>query len=259
MAEDPHLQAELSVVGFSEYVNGFQTVTHIGLGNNATMPPMTAYYPCGLAGRPRDPDSKNGTPTAGAPSLTFWEGSRGHALPLGPDPRVVAQLPPLNKGGVQLYANRDDSKVTFLNLDGTNGDTTLYVPYAETAMAISVKVSTPGTENIQIVHGSGMVISMQAGGNNSIILSNKAGDAYIEIGDNGITLNGKINHVGNFNVGIPSPLEVVPPPVPPDAVVLGTPFTVWLAALTAAGLALSPTPLVVPPIVLGTSTKFKAA
>jgi hypothetical protein len=256
MADDPYVQIEISTVGMTQYASGFLGYQPVPLGDGGTMQMGQGHSLPGFASRPRDPDTQDGQPTTAPNMLLFHEGQEVHVLPLE-DPRAVVKLPQNQKGGAVMYADRDDGQVSFLQLAGDNGNLTLYIPYGTTSMAITVDVSTPGAENIQIRHGSGMGISMVAGGNNSLILNNKAGDAYIEIGDNGITLNGKVNHVGNLNVGIPSPLEIPPPP-PPDAVVLGTPFTVWLAALTAAGAALA-TPLVVPPLVLGTSTKFKAA
>jgi hypothetical protein len=258
VADDPYVQIEISTVGMTQYASGFLGYQPVPLGDGGTMQMGQGHSLPGFASRPRDPDTQDGHPTTAPNMLLFHEGQEVHVLPLE-DPRTVPLLPQDKQGGSTMYAHRDDGDISFVQLDGSNGNLTVYVPYGSTSMVITIDVSNPGAENIQIRHGAGMGISMVAGGNNSLILNNKAGDAYIEIGDNGITFGGKVNHVGSFNVGIPSPLEIAPPPLPPDSVVLGGVFTTWVAALTAAGNALSPTPLVVPPFVLGTSTKFKAA
>jgi hypothetical protein len=255
MADDPYIQIEIGTVGMTQYASGFLGYQAVPLGDGGTMQMGQGHSLPGFSSRPRDPDVMNGTPTSAPNALVMHEGQEVHVLPLE-DPRVAGSIPQNEKGGSVMYADLGNSKVAFIQLDGTTGSLTIYVPYAETATCITIDVRNAGAENIQIRHGAGMGISMVAGGNNSIVLNNKAGDAYLELGDNGITTSGNWTHIGSFNACFPGPVEAVP--TPPDSVVLGTPFTVWLAALTAACSAATP-PIVVPPLVLGTSTKFKAA
>jgi hypothetical protein len=58
-----------------------------------------------------------------------------------------------------------------------------------------------------------MAIRMVAGGANGVTISNKAGDAYVSVDDNGVTLNGNSQLIGGLAVGVPSP-PGPPPPMP---------------------------------------------
>jgi hypothetical protein len=275
---DPHLQIELSTSAYTEYSSGFQTVQPDPLGDGGTMQSMPAYYPCGFSGRPRDPDTMNGEPTNAGNCLVMWEGQRGHAMPLGPDPRVVPKLPPLNKGGAQIYADRDDGKVTFVNLDGKTGGVTFYVPCASKAIALSIDTTNAGAETFQVVHAAGMGFSMVGGGANAVTINNSKGDAFIGVDDNGIVFSGKMNQVGSFNCGIPSTLELATNPAAPqpDGLVMGTQFQLWAttllsqvqawAATVVAQCAANTPPIVITPLVLtpfvptlGVTTKLKGA
>lgn len=120
------------------------------------------------------------------------------------DNRHVDKIGDLKPGGVSVY-NQTGS---FLTLDGATGTCTTYVPYAfdgdgvaQKAHAITVDVETDGSESINIVHGEGMAITMLAGGKNSVVIKNKAGDAYIEINDDGIVLNGNVKVNGGITLG----------------------------------------------------------
>src|SRR5262249_264219 len=53
--------------------------------------------------------------------------------------------------------------------------------------------TTAGNESISIVHGDGPAVVITK---DSLLLKNKAGDAYIELNAGGITLNGNIKVTG---------------------------------------------------------------
>lgn len=262
MSDQTHLDWEMCTVATTVYANGFIGVQPVPLGDGGSMQPIEAHSLPGFISRPRDPDAVNGVPTSAANVLVGWEGSRGHAIMLG-DPRVMPKLPQVKKGGSIQYAERDDGKVVFFALDGGDGGNgvTLYVPCASKAISLSINVENAGAESFQIVHAAGMGFSMVAGGNNAVTLNNKAGDAYMQIGDDGVTIGGNLNHVGSFNVGIPSLLELATNPIAPspDGLVMGSAFQTWLALLTTACAAATP-PITVPPFPpTGITAKLKGA
>ena len=219
----------------------------------AGVPAGEQLHPLGVLSRPRDPEVDNqGQPSKGATVMRLVEGSQEHSIALG-DPRAIPKLPQLDKGGTILYADTGASALPFVLLNGTNGTFQVYVPYGNTAATIAIDVSTQGQESIQIVHGSGMAIRMVAGGANGVTISNKAGDAYVSVDDNGVTLNGNSQLIGGLAVGVPSP----PGPPPPMPVARAAEIVAWAANVQAAltaittGLA-TPGPLtgpiVVPPV-----------
>lgn len=221
----PELSFDLGMSAFTTRdADGFYRVQIDGYGD-AGGQPMESYHPCGLFGRPRDPAvDPNALVDVGATVLYAEEGNKAHAVHLN-DPRAMAGLPEVKKGGVMMYAHRGDSKATFQLMDGDNGTWQLYVQHGSTASTIAVDVSTPGAESIQILHGSGMGISLKAGGKNSVVIHNKAGNAYVEVNDDGIVLNGNIRVNGAMVVGNGAlPVLVGSPP--------GTPSTVLLASAT---------------------------
>jgi len=165
--------------------------------------PVESYHPCGFLGRPRDPSvDPNGRPHIGGTTLWAWEGSQGHAIPLS-DPRVAGRLPEVKKGGSIQYADTSAGaeKAPFALFDGANGSWQLYVPYGSTAATIAVDVSMPGVESVQIVHGAGMKIVMTAGGKNSVVIHNRTGNAYLEVNDEGVIINGNSKIVGSLIAG----------------------------------------------------------
>lgn len=208
------MATDIQVATLTEYdADGFPGVSVDAIGDAAAgLPPAELHHPLGLIARPRDPDvDGEGTPTIGATVLRLTEGAADHGIALG-DPRATPKLPRLEKGGVCLYADTGAAALPFALLSGLDGSFQLYVPYGSapaTAATIAVDVSTTGAESIQIVHGSGMRITMTAGGLNSVVVTNAAGDAYVEVNDNGITLNGNLQATGALAVGVGTP-----PPLP---------------------------------------------
>ena len=207
------MATDIQVATLTEYdADGFPGVSVDAIGDaDAGLPTAELHHPLGLIARPRDPDvDGEGTPTLGATVLRLTEGAADHGIALG-DPRATPKLPRLEKGGVALYADTGAAVLPFLLLSGVDGSAQLYVPYGSpaTAATLAFDVSTAGAESIQIVHGSGMRITMTAGGLNSVVVTNRAGDAYVEVNDNGITLNGNLQATGALAVGVG-----VPPPMP---------------------------------------------
>lgn len=220
------IEIDLAVAMVSEYdADGFPGVGADFFGPNPGVAPGEQHHPLGVLARPRDPDvDSQGQPTLGATMLRMVEGNEEHALALG-DPRATPKLPRNDKGGTVLYADTGAAVLPFARLSGADGTFQIYVPYGSpaTAMTIALDVSTAGAESVQIVHGSGMRITMTAGGTNAVVVTNKAGDAYMAIDDAGITLNGNLQAIGGLAVGVPSP----PGPPPPMPVARALELTTW--------------------------------
>lgn len=186
--------------------DGFLGVQIDGLGGSESgVPPYELHSLHGLLTRAHDPDDDGGCQV-----LFGMEAGRGHGW-FCSDPRVVPLLPPLEKGGAVLYGGKLKAP-TFFNIDGATNSTTLYVPYkvddsgvAQKAMSFSINVDNDGEESIEITHGSGASFyMMESGGAVSIVMKNAPGDAYIEVNDQGIVLNGSVTVQGGLNSGGPT-------------------------------------------------------
>lgn len=163
--------------------NGFWGVQRDALAlkqQQAESPPFELLHTHGFASRPLDPTNGKSC------SLFFGvDGHEGFAW-LANDPRLIDKIPPLAKGGSVQYAS-DGSFAVF------NPDThtwSLYVPYT-TGKAHSITAGLDGNDKplLEVVHGDGMAVTMLE---KSLVLRNAAGDAYIEINDAGIIINGNV-------------------------------------------------------------------
>lgn len=193
------------------------------------LPSYEAVHPFGFMSRPRDPVvDDDGEPSLGATTLRIIGGNVEHGMVLG-DPRMTGKLPRLKKGGSVMYCDTGKPTPPFFIFDGDTGGAQLYIPYAATAMTIAIDVQTEGAESIQVVHGAGMGFSMTAGGDNDCILHNKAGDAFINVNDKGITLNGNTQVIGAVQLGA----QATPLDPPPVAVALAPALQAYSIAMAA--------------------------
>lgn len=238
---------DMGVAVFSERdTDGFVNISYDGYqppNQKAGIGAVEAHHPFGFQGRPRDPEQDSqGSPGIGATVLRFSDQNGDHLFPLG-DPRTTPKLPTVGKGGSIQYGDTGAPVVPFAFFDVANGGGwQCYVPYSGSpptkAMTIAIDVSTPGQESIQIIHGSGMSITITAGGKNSIVIKNKAGDAYLEVNDDGTITNGNTQMVGGLAVGIPTPAHPGPAPEAvaraPELVSWAASVNVTLAAIKAA-------------------------
>lgn len=162
--------------------------------------------PLGLLARPLDPDVQNdGSPQVASTVLSMTEGDRLHAMPLT-DPRTMASMPPLKKGGFMTYCPANPK--CFALFDGKDPDAvnrsgsyTLSVNYGSKAHFFQMDVRKDGKEGVQLKHGEGMGIQMLSGGKRSTVIRNAAGDAYIELNDDGNVIAGKTKIQGSLTVG----------------------------------------------------------
>lgn len=143
--------------------------------------------PLGLISRPRDPEvDQNGQPKAACGLLVAEDGHEGFAIPTT-DPSILEKIPELPKGSTCVYAGNG----AFLFLNGETGTVQIIVPYVDSegnAKSHTLSFDVPG-KSVQLRHGGGMAVAMTEGAKNSVVISSKAGDKYVEINDDAIVLN----------------------------------------------------------------------
>jgi hypothetical protein len=220
------------VAGYA--ADGHAHIQHDGFGEeDSGAQPLALHHWFGFQGVPHHGTrGANGEvdPERSCPLLWGYGQNDGHAWPMA-DPRWIAKLPQVNPGGSIQYGGKL-GQPSFQFFDGSSGSWQVYVPYGfsgtgtdglpSKAMSIAVNVRTPGAESVEIVHGSGMSVTMLAGGKNSVVVKNAAGDAYVEVNDDGITVNG--NMKVNGAVEMANPTAAVP-------LVLGPQLVAYLEAL----------------------------
>lgn len=165
--------------------------------------------PLGIVVRPVDPDvSNDGSPEGVSPVLQMTEGDHVAAMPLN-DPRVTSQLPKQKKGGFLTYCPAAPG--SFSVFDGLDpekkkraGSFTLSAKYTSgsaKAHFFQFDVREDGKEAVSLKHGEGMGLQMMSGGLRSAVFRNAAGNAFVELNDEGIILAGKIKQQGSMTVG----------------------------------------------------------
>lgn len=175
---------------------GFLGVQPDGFGDN---PGTNARHSLGIYGvisRPLDADEN------GVGALCLWgdEGAEGFAW-MGFDPRDVSRVPPASGGSSGIY----NSRGSFILLDHATNTSTWFVPIefdasgnATKSHGIQVGYDANDKACINLTHADGMSVSLIA---NGVVIKNAAGDAYVEVGANGIVLNGNVKLVGGLDVG----------------------------------------------------------
>jgi hypothetical protein len=183
---------------FSEYdADGFLGIQIDPQGEDGGAALLELAHPYGFASRPVDPDADG----LGCAVLVGKAGARDSWAWLGHDPRMASKVPELSKGASVQYG----ATGTFGLIDGEDGTWTQYVPCEfdgsgtpTKAHLVQVGLDPNGEKTISIVHADGMAITMFDG---KTVISNKSGNAYIEIGDDGIVLNGNVKLNGGVDVG----------------------------------------------------------
>lgn len=213
-----YLGFDISTVKLTQYDDdGFPEIQIETVGGpKSAVVPYEQHHPYGIMARPHDP-----TDEGSCQVLFGMEAGRGHAF-CQSDPRVIPLLPQNEKGGFCAYGGKLKSP-SYFHIDGTTNSQTFYVPYSNGAdgvptksMSIEINVDSEGQEAISIIHGSGVALMFvtQPDGSTNAMLKNSAGDAYVEVNDKGIILNGAVTVQGGFNAGGPGgaqPLVAAPP------------------------------------------------
>lgn len=222
-----------------------------GVDGSEGTQPAERLMPSGFYSRLLDPEKgPKGEVGLGAPVLVITAGDRRYTIPLN-DPRDVGKVPKLRKGGSMVAGGAGEHR-SFLVVDGEDpsgaknaGSITISASYSKggkkKSLGLAFNVRDSGNEEISIVHGEGQRFTMSAKGSRGITLSNAKGDAYAEIGDDGIVLAGESKVQGALTVG--SQLGGLPVPIWPK-------LMDYLQTLEAALLAhvgsIGPNPIVVP-------------
>lgn len=158
-----------------------------------------AFGAPGIVFRPRPPGK-----TAGNDGQQYEVGAEAIAARMGDrmtpftwrDLRFNKVFPAPKPGTVALVGYGGG----FLSFDDTGAQetlATLYVPYSNGTKAHAIIVD-PENESVKVVHADGMALLLE---NDRAILKNKPGNAYVEVGADGIILNGNTKLVGGLDVG----------------------------------------------------------
>jgi hypothetical protein len=157
------------------------------------------YSALGWFGRPLPPDAN------GAAEVICIRVEDG-LIPIAMrDPRLSERTNA--KNGEIGIAQYDGGFVSLKrNADGDGTDITLYAPKADGSKASVISIdTTDANSNVTIMHDSGVSVQLS---DRKIKLMNVAGNAYIEINDSGIVLNGNVRVMGSMIVG-PVPIPVM--------------------------------------------------
>jgi hypothetical protein len=168
-----------------------------------------AYGALGVITRPLPPD-ENGA--AEAICVRTEDG----LLPVGwRDPRLSAQTN--GKLGEAILTGYYGGFVS-LKPNATNDgcDFTAYAPKADGSKASAISIdTTTANSNVTIMHDSGVMIQLAG---SKVVIANRLGNAYIEINDTGIVINGNVQVNGSMVVGdIATALSVMLPANTPSS------------------------------------------
>lgn len=139
------------------------------------------------------------------------------------DLRLASQVNP-GEGDVGLVHYGGGFVTLKWNTDEDGSNVMLYAPRKNAggtvikASCISMD-STDGNQHVSIMHESGASITITKDA--KIVVSNKTGDAYLEVNDSAITLNGKAVIPGSAVVGATDPASA-------QFVMLSTQMLVWI-------------------------------
>lgn len=191
------MEFELCAARMSEYKDGFLHVAIDAHGTKdqpGTGRSLETIFPLGIVARPMDPDVDSDTEMVlGAGCLLAEQGGQAWALPTT-DPRHVAAVPELQKGGTALY----NATGMWLRLDGDNVFQVYVKQSANSAHAITID---PETSTISIAHAAGQHFSLNEDG--GILMCSANGQNWIKVSNDGIVMSGKVKVTGNMVVGDP--------------------------------------------------------
>ncbi len=151
------------------------------------------YGAIGLVCRPLSEDA-NGA--AEVLSARMEDGLRPFA---GRDVRLNGKVNPKD-GEVCLVGYGGGFISLKMNATADGTDVMIYAPRPAASKASCISMDTSAANShVAIMHDSGVSITLTK--EKKIVLANAAGDAYIEIGDDGIVLNGNVRVSGAMVVG----------------------------------------------------------
>lgn len=159
------------------------------------------YGTLGVYGRPLPPDAN------GAAHVLCARVEDG-LLPIAMIDRRLSVRTNAKEGEIGI-AQYDGGFVSLKrNADGDGTDVTIYAPKADGSKASVISIDTSdANSNITLMHDSGVSMQLADG---KVLLMNRNGNAYIELNDSGIVLNGNVQVNGSMVVGdIPTAINVM--------------------------------------------------
>lgn len=212
---------------------GWLTVQTNAFGAGAARSGMLAHAPYGFLGRPMDPSDEGSCKV-----LTAREGDQDHAIATL-DLRVLKKLPRVQKGGSIQFG----SDGGFGEFNPETHTWSLYIPVEfddagtpTKSHLLQIGKDPNGLRCVTLLHADGQGMSMLSGGKKSVVLKNALSNAYYEVNDDGLVLNGKAMFRGGVleMVGL-DPLTAVPTPLAraPDLLTWATAVLAVVNALVA--------------------------
>lgn len=188
--------------------------------------------PLGLVARaPSAATDSTGKPSGGGGCKLFVlkDGTDYRVMLLG-DQRDLVKIPPLPvEGGAALVAPGCPVP-SFHVISSKDGTHQFYVEVGDSAHVATIGLDANGDSIIEWVHARGMALTFFR---DTAVLKNRTGNAYVELNDEGIILNGNCKVTGAFDVGATSFPLVMAPPLVVELQALQTALVTVGAALTA--------------------------
>lgn len=219
MRNGSNIIVEFAQVLASEYDEDKHLRCTLDLPGGDSCQPAEVVSALGTYARPMDPtDVGAGAPETASEVIQFTRGDAISVLPVN-DPRVVAKLPPLKKGGTITFCIASPKSYgIFAGLDPKGedraGSYTLSAGYGEgdgaKAHFFNFDVRKAGKESVTLKHGEGHGLMFTAGGKRSALLINANGNAFLEVNDEGIVVAGKVKAQGSMTVGDMAGADAVP-------------------------------------------------
>lgn len=195
------LSWELTKAVFSEFKETVLLLAGELQGPDASGRGFPPVQPLGIRAVPVDPDvDSSGNQGEGAGLLVCWDGSDGFCMPTS-DPRALERIPQGQKGSVCVYSSGPKPSYYLIEGDGSHQALAQY-PDGSKAHALVMEVHQAGQENVGVMHGDGHGMKLLPG--RKLVIHNATGDAYIELNDDGITLNGNVKLNGGIVLGNPA-------------------------------------------------------
>lgn len=174
------------------------------------------YQSLGIVGRPLPPDGDDALET-------IFARTGDGLVPFGyRDARLNRNYPNPAEGDVAFVSYGGGFHSMSLNASGETIHT-LYCPYNRNSEGVPQKAHTvtlDPEQGISVVHADGHAVLLTAQGN--VVIKNASGDAYVQVGSSGITLNGNLVLNGGATIG--DPVGALP-------ATIATPLISYLGAL----------------------------
>lgn len=169
-------------------------------GEEATTEPL--YGTLGVVVRPKPPTA------AGAAEVVAMKREDGATPIAARDLRLNAEVNPSPDGEVCLVGYGGAFVSLKENADQDGGAVVIYAPGGNKARASVISIdTTAGNDHVALMHSSGVSITLTQEG--KAIIASPNGQAYIEVSNAGLVLNGNVQITGSLVVGNPAAAQPV--------------------------------------------------